>query len=118
MRRIRRDREHHRYVSPPTGPIALWQAVLGRQIRDAFGTSRGQKERAIVWLFSDSPRFADSRNRVCDWANIYWDSWSDQVKKTVEMMEGCDYILIDGEKMNGREVAKYICKMIARSGND
>ena len=119
MRRKRiRDREHHRYVKPPVGNKALWQAVLFRQIRDAFGIEKGYKRKAMVWLFSDASRYVDSRNKVSDWANIYWDSWSDQIKKTIKMMGGCDYILIDGERMNGREVAKYICKMLARSGND
>ena len=118
MRKERRDREHHRYVKPPTGELGLWQAVLGRQIRDAFGTSRGQKERAMIWLFSDSPAFVESRRIVCELANVNWDCWQGQLLGFIKSMNGCDYILLDGQKMNGRECAKYICKMIARAGND
>ena len=127
MNRIRRDREHHTYVTPQVDEIeeydeemngerALWLAVLGRQIRDAFGTSRGLKRKAIAWLFSDTHK--ENRNKVCDMANIYWDCWSGEIKGFIQGMKHCDYVLVDGRKMNGREIGKYICKMLARAAND
>ena len=117
MRRTsRHDRDHKMYVSRPIGERVLWQAVLGRQIRDAFGTSSGQKRKAIAWLFSEAHK--ENRNKVCDMANINFDSWSGQIMKFLTSMDGCDYILVDGHKINGRECGKYICKMLARSGND
>ncbi|KKL18825.1 hypothetical protein LCGC14_2471660 [marine sediment metagenome] len=125
--RIKRDREHHSYVKPQAGDQALWLAVLCRAIRDLFSMVAVNKRNARAFLFTDYGysdidghyhNFKWERQRLCDLANIEWSCWSDQIKGFTQGMKHCDYVLVDGYKMNGRECAKYISKMLARAAND
>lgn len=115
---FKQSRDHQKLIRRPTGERALWQAVLGRQVMDVLGEHKMDKKRAMQWLFSKDPRYVRSRTAVCDMANVHWDSWRDQLLTFVKSIDGCGYVLVDGKNMGKRQVAKYIVKMLARSGND
>jgi len=113
-------RKHHEYVLPVTGERGLWQAVLGRAIKDCFPISRTRptiknKDGAMRWLFS--PLYEEDRNMVCDMAGIDFDSWSDELRSVIDYLDGknhCD--LLKDRMFAKKEVAHYITKMFARHG--
>ena len=120
--RTRKDKQraHHEYVCPVTGPKALWQKVIGRAIRDCFMTEqrfRTERNQAVAWLFRDCGlvegkwhNFKKERAIVCDAAEIDFDFYRDDLFALVKKMEGKQKYM----GRTGRMWAKSIVNMMIR----
>ena len=89
----------------------LWQAVLGRAVRDCFALEQGVDRRARAWLFSDN--YKTDRETVCDFAGVNFDCYQQELFEFVEHMESEKQYLGCGK----REAAKYIAKMMVMHGS-
>ena len=89
----------------------LWQAVLGRAVRDCFAIEEGINRRARAWLFS--PNYETEREIVCDFAGINFDCYREELLGFVKHMENEKRYMECGK----REAAKYIAKMLVAHGS-